>query len=743
MLTYRRSRSTLGLMSGSAAIALLIGVPALAQAQADSKPDTAGTPVLEEIVVTQDRQNSYSADLVQAGSFRGARQLDTPLTINVIPNEVLLSQQASGLLDALRTTAGVTQSQTSTVVYNNLSIRGISVDNRGNYRLDGALPVINLTDLPLEDKDRVEALKGASALYYGFTTPSGIINMTMKRPTDTPLVEVTTFGDSHGSAGGHLDIGGTYGMFGYRVNAVDTTIDTGITYAQGHRNLLSGAFDLKPLDSVTLSLDYEHIHKRIVEPGIFQYKTVPAPTVANPYPAISLPSLLDPSTNFGPAWGYNSTNEDNLLLKGDWKITDSWAATVYAGQSQMARDRNFSTFNPTNLATGAGTLALSRQNAQYQNQNIRGEVAGTFYTGPFLHEILIGAQDNVRDQLSPTSAAALCAPAKAGGAQVACPQNIFDPIVVPLPTIAPATSGTTTRISDIGEYVFDRVKFQDWLELLGGMRNSNYAELNLNPKVTTFRDVLQSYSGGVVLKPFDWISGYGTYIEGLESTPAAPFTAANAGAQLPASESTQYEGGIKIEPKRGLLFQAAYFSIDRASTYVNSANVYVQDGRATYQGEEISLTGEVTSDLSIYASFMNLKAIQQSGAPTIITTNAKTGAVTVSPSAVGKSIDNTPAQTFSLSGEYRLSDWVPGLAVTAGGYYVGRRALNPLNQAWVPSYTLYNLGASYLADIDNHAITFRVNAENVGNTRYWAATGSLLLAEGPPSTVKFSISTEF
>ena len=56
-----------------------------------------------------------------------------------------------------------------------ITIRGIDVENRTNYRLNGMLPIVNLIDLPLEDKDRVEVLKGASALYYGLTTPGGIV----------------------------------------------------------------------------------------------------------------------------------------------------------------------------------------------------------------------------------------------------------------------------------------------------------------------------------------------------------------------------------------------------------------------------------------------------------------------------------------------------------------------------------------------------------------------------------------
>ncbi|HEY4032036.1 MAG TPA: Plug domain-containing protein, partial [Caulobacteraceae bacterium] len=147
---------------GASAAALAVAAPAMAQdaapAPAPAAPAASEKPgaVLQEIVVTADRKNSFSADLVQAGSFRGARQLDTPLTISVMPRELLLTQQAAGLLDALKNTAGVTSAQTAPTVYNNLSIRGIAVDNRGNYRLNGSLPIVNLIDLPLEDKDRVE-----------------------------------------------------------------------------------------------------------------------------------------------------------------------------------------------------------------------------------------------------------------------------------------------------------------------------------------------------------------------------------------------------------------------------------------------------------------------------------------------------------------------------------------------------------------------------------------------------------
>src|SRR5215813_2386167 len=151
MTTLLNKVVRLCLSCAPAALAMLIS----SEAQAADADTDADAPKLEEITVTADRKNSYSADLVQAGSFRGARQLDTPLTVNVLPEALLQTQQAQSLLDALRNTAGVSPSQVSTTVYSNLMIRGIRAENRTNYRLNGTLPVVNLIDLPIEDKDRI------------------------------------------------------------------------------------------------------------------------------------------------------------------------------------------------------------------------------------------------------------------------------------------------------------------------------------------------------------------------------------------------------------------------------------------------------------------------------------------------------------------------------------------------------------------------------------------------------------
>lgn len=738
-MTIARARAA------GALAALITTVPFAVQAQdsaANSTTTTSSSPTLEEIVVTADRRNSYSADLVQAGSFRGARQLDTPLTISVIPLEMIQAQQAQGLLDALRNTAGVTSSQTSPTVYNNLAIRGINVENRGNFRLNGSLPIINLIDLPLEDKDRVEALKGASALYYGFTTPAGIINLTMKRPTEDPYVALNVSGNEYGALTGHIDVGGTQGILGARVNAVYGTVDSGIDNTRGHRALLAGAFDIKPTDSLTLSLDTEYIYKTVNEPGVYRFTTLPRPTLENMYPEVELPPFIDPTTNFGPDWAKNEAEEYNVLGTVNWRISDAWALTVSGGTSRLERSRRFNTFNPTDYVTGEGTLALSLQpGSTFKNINTRAELAGTFKTWFVTHEVLIGASQNVRDAFNSTSVAANCPGATPTAPRVTCTQNMYNPRDIP-ETAMPLRTGNETRIDDLGYYFFDRIKVTDWLQLLGGVRLSDYEESNLTTGTTTFDSSPTSVSYGAVVKPLPWISVYGTYIEGLESTPGAPSTAVNAGAQLPATSSEQREAGIKLEVTPSLLVQAAYFDIDRGSTYVNGANVYVQDGRASYEGWELSVSGEVTRDFSLYASALFLDATQESGAPTIITTSS-TGVVTVAPTAVGKLIENSAKETWSIAGEYRLDALLQGFSITGAAYHTGRRAVNSLNQAFAPGYTLYDAGFAYDTEFNGTEMTFQVNAQNLTNERYFASTGGFLLAQGGPRLIKFLISTRF
>ena len=67
----------------------------------------------------------------------------------------------------------------------------------------------------------------------------------------------------------------------------------------------------------------------------------------------------------------------------------------------------------------------------------------------------------------------------------------------------------------------------------------------------------------------------------------------------------------------------------------------------------------------------------------------------------------------------------------------------PFNQAFIPSYTLFDLGAAYTRTFRGNETTFRLTAQNVADKKYFSSTGANVVAQGPPRMVKFSVTTRF
>lgn len=704
-----------GLVAGWLASAAMV-TPAWADEATDAAAGDA--PELEEIVVTADRSDSFGAGLVQVGTFRGAKLIDVPLTVNVVPEELLDAQAATGIYDALRNTAGVSRSQLSGVTYDNIAIRGILVENRTSYRLNGSLPIINLVDLPVENKARVEVLKGVGALYYGFAPPSGIINLTSKRPTGT-VTDIELRGNVHGGFGGAVDLSRRFGgdeAFGVRVNAAYDDLETGIDRFEGERYFGSIAADWDLSDAVKLKLDAEHVRKDVTE--------TPAIALLAPVAGVvTLPAIPDPELNLGDDFLRYDAYATNLLARIDVKLSNALALTVEGGQAITRRDRDFAQFQNYSLATGEGVLQLFQTRDQrYRNRNARAELAAAFATGPVEHNLVAGVTQNWRfqngrsNQLSPATAAA-------PGAIL---QNLYNPRQLAPRAVTTVLTRSPLHVEDFGAYLFDRLEIGDAVQLFGGFRYSDYqSETKNNAGVVTSRYTADKWtpSVGAVVKPRDNVSLYATYLEGLEEGGTAPATAANANEVLAPALSKQYELGAKAELFSSLVLQLAAFQVDRASAFTDPADrIFKLAGRARYQGIEASASGELTPQLSLYASAQLLDAEQRRA---------------VNPAIEGKRPENTPKFTGSLFAEYR-PEAVDGLAVGAGVFHVGNRAVNPLNQAFVDAYTTLSLSARYTFENVGSGLTLQLNADNVTNERYWAAAGNNLLGVGAPRQVKLT-----
>lgn len=692
---------------------------------------------LTTITVNADRNDGFKSNYVQVGAFRDQTILDTPSTITVLPRAVIESQNATGIFDVMKNSAGVTRSQTNGIFADNLTIRGLTMQNRSNFRLNGSLPVNNLIAMPMENKERMEVLKGTSALYYGFTSPGGVVNMVTERAGAKPNLSLQATYNEYGQLLGGLDAGSRFGedqQFGVRVNAVGGNLGSfGIDHVEGERSLYSLAADWRVNDRLSLFLDYEKVTRSATEQAII---TVPA--VVNG--AIPFPVRPDPGNFLSPGrWAVTAGNAENILGKATLALSDRWAASFEVGRAVTNRtERALPVFSFTDLATGDGNVSVSfNRGERFVNENYRAELTGLIPMGPVTNELTFGFMRNDRFQNGAVGGAVRIDPANTA-IPLTYAQNIYDPIVYTQRTTfnRPAIGFRPQNARDDGLYLFDRIRFNDQWQMVLGARRSDYENIS-NPNPTTqtvYRTKQTSPSASVVYQFRPDTSLYASYIEGLEEGETAPtLNVVNPGEVFGPKVSKQKEIGLKTEFFEGLTATVAYFDMDvptagyPVATSTPGLNRYVQEGRSDYKGFEFSLAGELTPELSLVVGGLLLDASQVS---------------TSNPAQVGKTPDSTAERTYNAYVDYRPR-WAQGFSFSAGSFYTGPRPLGQQEQAFLPGYTTHTVAARYVTRIPgDHKLTLQLNVDNATDKEYWSG-GNGYLAVGLPRTTSFLVKLDW
>ena len=590
----------------------------------------------------------------------------------------------------------------------------MEVQNRTNYRLNGAMPIMNFSQVPMEDKERVEVLKGASALYYGFTSPAGVVNYVTKRAGKAPVTSLGLRVNEHGTFIGSVDLGRRFGeqeQFGLRLNAAGGALGSHLKgVRKGRRAFFSAAFDWRATSRLLLKADFEYDKRRITEQA-----AVALPPAVNG--VITLPRPVDPTRLIGPAWADFEATVINALLRADYALNDNWALTVEAGHSQMERDRRLAIFRfarAADVATGRGFIRGNTQNHQIDSDMVRAELFGSLKTGPLEHGLTIGASHTQKEQ----------DPIYQRNYNVAS-QNLYDPTYNPAFTYNPVPTRPTTALlktRDQGLYVVDRMQIGPQWQVIAGVRSSRYR----SEQGTRYYSATKTTPMlAVVYKLRDDVSLYASYAQGLEEGEAAPAGTANQSERLRPGVSKQKEIGARWQAPWGTLLSAAVFDIDRPGYYTNTSNIYTADGQQRYTGLELSAQGQITPQLGWQTAWQWLN-------PRFADINDAYN---------GKLPENASKKTASLFVNYAFDGALQGLALNAGAYYTGRRPMNDLNQAWLGGNTLYTLGARYRHQMSGKTFTWQLNVDNAANKRYWAAGGTRLSA-GLPRTVKFGLKVD-
>ena len=674
----------------------------LAQAQQAATEDQ----VMEAVTVIGARADGFRPKTVEAGSFRGANIMDVPSTVNVVTREVLDLQGAAGLYDALRNTAGVTRQQNGGDTWDQLVIRGIAVENRTNYRLNGSLPIMNFSQVPMENKERVEVLKGASALYYGFTSPAGVVNFVTKRAGTVPVSTLGLVFDQFGTALATVDVGQRFGaeqQYGLRVNAAGGSLGSYLDgVGNGDRSFASAAFDWRVNERLLLKADIEYDRRKVIE-----QVGIALPAAVNG--VIPLPHPVDPRRLVGPDWATFKAETTNAQIRADYSFNNDWALTVEAGQSETARDRTLPIFRfatAADVASGNGSIRGNSQHLGVGSDLLRTELFGTFLTAGLKHELTLGISRTGKTQ-DPVFQSTYTIPS----------QNLYDPVPITtvtfgaVPTVA-TTAALETR--DTGSYALDRIELSPQWQVFLGARHSSYSS---DQGGSHYEASKTTPMGAAVYKPLSDLSIYASYAKGLEEGETGPTGTVNQGVRLAPGVSDQKEFGARWQSAGGTLVSVAVFEISRPGYYTNTSSVFVADGEQRYRGIELATQGRLTRELAWQTSaqwldpqFRNIGADYD-----------------------GKLPENASKRTGSAFLSYDLP--LPGLSVNGGAYYTGPRPVNDLNQAWLGGVTLFSVGTRYVTQLMGKRTTWQINVDNAGDKQYWAGGGGRLAA-GAPRTVK-------
>lgn len=718
-LAPNRARLPCAIRTSLLAAALAVAAPvaaetdtpaATATASSDADNTEASAKTLDAIIVTGQRPRLFEIDDVNAGAL-GSRELkDLPFSIASFAADTIEEQRARTALDVLKNDPSVTP-VTPGASYDGIAVRGFSANALNNVRRDGLATNVYM-DVPLENKERVDVLKGLSGFLYGVGEPSGVVNYVLKRPTRDRFASLTGEGSSRDGRYFALDAGGPMagGDAGYRVNAATEKVGDYHHYGDLERNFVSGAFDFRLGDGALLQLDADYQKKQLAASALLGPRSdgtlVPA-------------GSFDPRTLVGQPWGRYRSRGWNLGSRLDVTLAAGWLLTTQLGASRTGRDAAFP--DVYEVAPSGDVLSGDYYYAPDQKFTTtagQSYLSGKLDDGSIRHDLVFGvaaARNELRD------GGFLVFPETVG--------NIYAPRSFPKPDLDRATAKNRTRTTQRSLFASDTVSLGEHWQLLAGARYLRYGS------DTTFvgggqRDFSVGTTvptAGLLFKPNTAVTFYGTYTEGFEQGAYAPVWASNGGQRLDPIRSRQREFGAKWQALPSLLASVAWFDIDKPLQEVDPVdNVFKQHGRQHHRGLELTANGALTERLSAIAGASWLDAMQED---------------TGNPRLEGKRPSNTARFQANLFVDYRLAA-IEGLAVNAGYFHVGDRYLDRANTVRVPGYGRWDTGLAYATRLAGAPSVLRLYVENLADRRYWqsAIYGGVL--QGNPRTARLSMTVE-
>lgn len=690
-------------------------------------------------VVEKIESGEYRNDFADSATKSYAFALDIPQSVDVINNEFIQGQMALDLDDVYRHAASVNIVDP----LGHTNIRGFRLnENSGGVLKNGLREVSQgFTFPPLANVEKVEILKGASSALYGRGEPGGLINLITKKPKKENFTDLSLITGSDDFYQFNIDQNTAVSEdLQFRINMQLNDEKSYRDVVGQKRQFLAPAMSYRIDDSQTVTAEFE----------VNKFQQTRDQGIA----AINGDVSVLPRERYLGGDTEVETEIYTFQLTHEWFIDDNWALnSKFRVGHDDTDDALFNPFPATtqNLLNSAPVWLGNTDARLYRTftsaddvkdeLNLDINLTGEIDKWGWEHSLLFGFNVNQRkvdrnerihynEQLRSALVGVnplLVNYSLASFVDPFDPQNIN---TISLPTGLAALPGLggnfaytdqvtlnnyKTDILSTGVYLQDQIRFSpEWQLVLGtrydhhrydiegiSLNTSSFAANNF-----VFNDLDDSQSKdtfvpkvGLVYSPREHMSLYASYGEQFDISLVADE------ARETSSDAAEY--GAKWEINNNLVASIAYFNI-RKTNVLDVSNFAVTNviDEIRSEGIEASLLGRINPHWVISANYSNYNAT--------ITEDLD------QQDNKGNRARGTPDSSGSIWLQYSVEPLgVHGLSLAAGVNYVGKRPVDNSNSFDLPSYTLYDILASYRFNPD---LNVKLKVENLTNERWYAGS---------------------
>jgi catecholate siderophore receptor len=661
-------------------------------------------------IVTVTDMAGVDTSFVSSATRTATPLRDLPQSVSVVSREVIKNQSMQSIADVVRYVPGVTAIQGE----NNrdqVVIRGNS--SSADFFVDGVRDDVQYYR-DLYNLDRVEALKGPNAMIFGRGGGGGVINRVTKQAGFASLGELSFQGGSFRNKRFAGDFDRPLNdRIALRLNGMYENSGSFRKHVALERWGLNPKLTIVAGKQTQIRLSYEFFRdNRTADRGVPSFQGRPSDAGISTFFGNPDLSFVHARVNLASAvidQQFGKLNIRNHTLFGDY-------------------DRGYQNFVPGAVNADETRVNLSAYNNATRRRNIFNQTDLTYAakTGPMRHTLLAGTEfgQQVSHNFRKTGFF----------------NNALTTINVPLatPTInTPVTFRQNATDADnhvqaniAATYAQDQIELSSKVQVLAGIRFDHFNlkfHNNRNGENFNRTDNLVSPRAGIVFKPVEPLSLYGSYSVSYLPSSGDQFSALTASTQtLEPEKFTNYELGAKWDIRQALSLTTAVYQLDRTNTRATAPNdptKIVQTGSQRTGGFEAGLNGSVTRAWNLLGGY----AYQ----------NARITSATIAAPSRAR-VAQVPRHTFSVWNNYRFDgNWAAGLGlIHRSNMYA---AID--NRVTLPGYTRADAAVFYTI---NDKLALQSNLENLLNKKYFInADGNDNISPGSPRAVRFAFTWKF